>query len=295
MLLTKSSQMLRYSYAFTAIGTQWSIDTPVAISPVLKRELQQYIHAYTMRYSRFEPYSTVSQVARQGGSFTFPECDVPLFALYNDLYMRTQGKFSPLVGRTLEDLGYDAAYTLKPRTALRASQPLELLTQEGTVLTFSEPALLDIGAAGKGHLANRLADILKQHGHSEYTIDASGDIIHCGKATQEVVGLEHPFDSTQTIGHVTLQNQALCASAVSRRAWGERQHHIIDATTQKPVTDIVATWVIADEALIADGIATALFLCEPHVLSDAYSFEYVRMYRDGRIEYSTGFKEGIYE
>jgi thiamine biosynthesis lipoprotein len=59
------------------------------------------------------------------------------------------------------------------------------------------------------------------------------------------------------IGVVDLVNRALCASAVNRRTWGEGLHHVIDGRTRKPTTEVVATWVIADDAATADGLARA--------------------------------------
>ena len=90
------------------------------------------------------------------------------------------------------------------------------------------------------------------------------------------------------IGVVELRGDALCASAVNRRAWGDGLHHIIDATTGTPVRDMLATWVIADNAALADGIATALVFTEPPRLDEAFRFTYVRMSTTG-IEASSQF------
>jgi ApbE family protein len=79
-----------------------------------------------------------------------------------------------------------------------------------------------------------------------------------------------------------------CASAVNRRAWGDGLHHILDARTGTPVRDVLATWVIADNATLADGIATALFLTDPPRLNKTYRFTFVRMSANG-IEASPGF------
>ena len=61
-----------------------------------------------------------------------------------------------------------------------------------------------------------------------------------------------------------------------------------------PTKDIIATWVIADEAMIADGLATALFFVDAKKLNKQYDFEYVRMYANGSVEYSKYFAEKLY-
>jgi thiamine biosynthesis lipoprotein len=62
----------------------------------------------------------------------------------------------------------------------------------------------------------------------------------------------------------------------------------------KPTFEIVATWVIAEQTMIADGLATALFFVPPEQLREAFQFEYARMHYNGSLEYSPRFKEGIF-
>ena len=90
------------------------------------------------------------------------------------------------------------------------------------------------------------------------------------------------------VGVVELCGHALCASAVHRRAWGDGLHHILDARTGAPTRSVLATWVIADNAMLADGIATALFHADPSRLNEAYRFEFVRVSAHG-VETSPGF------
>jgi thiamine biosynthesis lipoprotein len=86
-----------------------------------------------------------------------------------------------------------------------------------------------------------------------------------------------------------LRDRALCASAVTRRAWGEGLHHELDARTGVPARDVVATWVVADDAATADGLATALFFTGAKDLARTFRFSYVRMFADGRAEISPNF------
>lgn len=58
---------------------------------------------------------------------------------------------------------------------------------KNNTLTLNEPALIDVGAAGKGLLVDGIAALLDD----DYVIDASGDLLHHADASA-VVGLEHP-------------------------------------------------------------------------------------------------------
>jgi hypothetical protein len=68
------------------------------------------------------------------------------------------------------------------------------------------------------------------------------------------VALEHLRDPDLVIGVTRVANQALCASAANRRTWGAGLHHILDARTGIPVRDTIASWVVADNTVLADGL-----------------------------------------
>jgi thiamine biosynthesis lipoprotein len=194
---------------------------------------------------------------------------------------------SPLVGRTLETMGYDRGYSLRPH-AQRAPVPRwedSIAFADGS-LTALRPLVLDVGAAGKGYLVDIVGRLLAAAGIDDFVVDASGDIVHAGKSPIRVA-LEHPLDPSKAIGVVSLANGALCASASNRRAWGDGLHHIIDATTGLPAERVIATWALAATGLEADGLATALFLAEPGRLAQTFDFDFVRMFANGRIERST--------
>src|SRR5439155_997606 len=65
-----------------------------------------------------------------------------------------------------------------------------------------------------------------------------------------------------------------------------RRPLVIDVGAGAPVRDVVATWVVADEAVTADGLATALFFTTPERLAEVFRFSYVRMFANGRAEIS---------
>lgn len=82
--------------------------------------------------------------------------------------------------------------------------------------------------------------------------------------------------------------RALCASAVGRRAWGDGLHHVLDARTGVPVRTVAATWAVAETAMHADAIATALFFEGGEKLAAEWGVSWVRMTTAGRVEWSPG-------
>lgn len=281
-------------FAFEALGTAWEISTDTPLELIEKDEIGALIETFDYTYSRFRADSLVTQMAENTGIYTFPEHARELFTFYETLYEMTNGQVTPLVGNALEALGYDAAYSfLQKAQPQKALEYKKVIKRKGIEVTVTRPVMLDFGAAGKGHLVDLVARLLESHGRNVYTIDASGDVFHKGDEPEEI-GLEHPFDADKIIGVVPLRNRALCGSAVTRRAWGKGLHHIIDPKTGEPTEGIIATWVVADTALMADGLATALFFTDPKVLLKKYNYEYVRVHSDKTVEYSPYFKEFLY-
>ena len=275
--------------AFEAIGAPWTITTPDPLPAGVAAAVGARIEQFDAVYSRFRPDSLVTAIAGGSGTWQFPPDAGPLFALYRTLYNATEGAMSPLVGARLEDLGYDRDYSLRPRNEVVDVPGWDdIMRWDGARLVTTAPVLVDVGAAGKGYLVDLVALVLRDAGVDEFLIDASGDLLHSGK-TPVRVGLEHPYDPTKAIGVCELSNAALCASAPGRRAWGAGLHHIVDATTGLPTETIAATWALAPSGLQADGLATALFFAAARALSASYTFEYVRMFPDSRIEYSRAF------
>lgn len=244
------------------------------------------VESFDRTWSRFRDDSLVARIAAEPGIWRFPSEAPALFALYRRLYEATHGAMSPLVGRTLETLGYDRAYSLRP-SATPAAVPAwdDAVAWDGEALTTVRPVVLDVGAAGKGYLVDLLTELLVEAGHDDLIVDGSGDLRHAGPEAMRV-GLEHPLDATKAIGIARVANGAICSSATNRRAWGTGIHHVIDATTGLPTSRVIATWAIAATALEADGLATALFFTDPARLAAEFDFQYVRMLASGGVEFS---------
>ena len=274
------------SLRFSAIGTDWQLDTALPMSADLEARLHARIDDFDRTYSRFRADSLVSAVAEAAGRYRFPDDACRLFDLYDGLFDSTHGAVTPLVGRALEQLGYDARYSLTRRgPGMPAPEWPDEVARDGSTVVTRSPVLIDVGAAGKGYLVDLVGELLHGGGVHAFVIDASGDLLVSGPEPT-VVGLEHPFDPSMAIGEVTLANRSICASGSNRRVWGEGLHHILDGRTGEPTREVIATWAIADTALLADGLATALFFADPSELADTFAFEWVRVYANGTAERS---------
>ncbi len=282
------------AWQFEAIGTSWQIDSAEPLDEQIQAEVLDRIDDFDRVWSRFRPDSLVSQMATRGGTWDVPDADL-LLGLYDELNDATGGRVNPLIGQALADLGYDSDYSLTRADEVSEVPLWQSVARIGSVITTTKPLVIDVGSAGKGLLVDLVADLLSKASLSEFTIDASGDIYHRG-AEPIRVALEHPADPTRAIGVVELEPEnALCGSATNRRAWGDGLHHVLDGRTGRPASDITATWVVVPQSCMqADGLATALFLAEPAQLVPRFTYEFVRMHADGRVEWSPQFPGEVF-
>ncbi len=283
---------------FDAIGTAWTIEiySPCNNRQVaaLRQRVLDRIAAYDAHYSRFRDDSLVAAMAAKAGTYMLPDDARPLFDIYQQLYTLSDGAVTPLIGQTLSDAGYDARYSLQPKAVHAPPAWDAVLVYRYPHLELKRPALLDVGAAGKGYLVDIIAAVLEAEGVKAYCVDAGGDMLYRMPDARPLrVGLEHPDNLGQIVGVASISNQSLCGSAGNRRAWGE-YHHIIDARTAVSPRHIKAVWVTAPSGLVADALTTALFFVPARTLASVFAFEYAIVYDDYALEQSAGFRADFF-
>ena len=271
------------TWRFDAIGTSWEIETVEALTAAQRSRVDAIIAGFDATWSRFRPDSLVTRLSVAGGQADTPSDAVAMLDAYRELSDATAGAVNPLVGRSLSALGYDAAHSLSARDPEPAPAECQsVLDWDAAQLSLASAAIIDVGALGKGRLVDLVAAELGDV-DGDLVVDASGDLSVRGEAR---IGLEHPFDPAKAIGIATIRDQALCASATNRRAWGDGLHHVLDARTGVPVRTWAATWAIADDAMHADAVATALFFDGGPQLAERWGVEWVRMSTAGAAEHS---------
>lgn len=277
---------------FDAIGTRWFLDLPDHLPEALRNEALRRVLAriavFDKHYSRFREDSLVTRMAHQTGAYELPPDAEPMMSLYEELYRLTEGAFTPIIGKTLVEAGYDASYSLKPGALSPVSSWSEAMTYQPPILTLHQPVLLDFGAAGKGYLIDIVAGILRDLGITQFCIDAGGDLLCTSEEKPFRIGLEHPLNTSQAIGVVEISSGSICGSSGNRRTWGEF-HHTIDPRTLQSPRHILATWVIAPHALLADALATCLFLSPAEKLHMRYDFAHCILFPDMTIDTSPNF------
>ncbi|CAM2744766.1 FAD:protein FMN transferase [Actinomyces slackii] len=289
------------TWSFPATGTTWRVSTAAPLAPALREEITALVEAFEQTWSRFRPSSLVSRAARgEMGpgpiSLGLPAGSAAMLDLYDVFHRLTEGRVDPLVGNDLVELGYDPllSFTVRDgapeRLGAVRGRPTwaQAVEHEGDALTLREPALIDIGAVGKGFLADLIGQTLEAAGAGDYLIDGSGDLlVHCARPVR--IGLEQPGRPGFVVGAVEISRGAVCGSGVDRRAWGEGLHHILDAVTGRPVQPVAAAWAMAPTCALADGLATALFTTAPERLASEIAYDFALLRTDGSASTSRTF------
>ncbi len=280
-------------FAYDSMGSHWEVRIWSELADDafdrIATEVKERSQLFDETYSRFIPTSLISRLADQTGVFDVPEELVVMLRMYHALYDASGRKLNPLVGHTISDLGYDAAYSLTPKEEIRSTPDLFETVRiiSGAQIEITKPCLIDLGALGKGFFVDRIADMLDSAGLTHYLVDGSGDIRYRGPEPF-TVGLEDPADTSQVLGTLALTEGAVCASGIYRRAWRDL-HHVIDPHESQPRRGIVASWAYARTAFEADALASCLFFANPKTLRTQFPFEYCVLYDDGSAITSPGF------
>ncbi len=169
---------------------------------------------------------------------------------------------------------------------------------ERYTVTLTKPqAGIDVGAFAKGYAGQLLAGSAAQLGLLGAVIDLGGNITLYGTHPQgrawqvDVASPEGGVAFRLSLaGGVTVSTAGDYQRYVERD--GVRYHHIIDPTTGYPATRYRAVTVIAADGLMADGLATALFLLseeEGATLAASYGAEVHWTRADGSTRSTDGF------
>ncbi len=260
MPLIKSN--FKQKHSFEAIGTSWTIEADEIDIEKIKARIAEF----DKNYSRFRTDSLVWAM-RTPGTYTLPDDAKPMFDLYQKLYYLTDGRMTPLIGTVMEQAGYDKDYSLTEKKLQTPPLWDEAIEYNFPILIVKQPILIDVGAIGKGYLIDIVGDLIE----GNFVIDAGGDIKV--KGVSQIIGLENPDNTNQVINTIEIKDKSIAGSSGNRRKWG-RFNHIIDPFKLESPKEIKAVWVVAETALLADALATALFFTKLEVIKEHFEFKY---------------------
>ncbi|KIH78231.1 hypothetical protein GFER_03910 [Geoalkalibacter ferrihydriticus DSM 17813] len=219
------------------------------------------------------PDSDVARLSRAAEGLEVAPETAAVLALGLDIARRSDGAFDLTLARLKELWDLEAQNPRVPRSeelaaALEGIGP-QALRLEGTRVYKAHPTLaVDLGGIAKGYAVDRAASVLEQAGIADASINAGGDLRLLGRRGERPwrIGIRHPRDAEEILTILDVSDRAVVTSGDYERFFekdGQRYHHIFDPRTGFPSTATQSVTLVADSAMLADALATAVFVLGP--------------------------------
>ncbi len=225
-----------------------------------------WFHEIEARCTRFNPASELMLLTARTG-IPVPASDILYEAVRFALMVaeETGGAFDPTVGHRMEARGYNREHRTGQSvvSAITADDDVSFgdvrLDPRNRTITLLRPLILDLGAVAKGLAVDAAARELQPF--RDFAIDAGGDVYMGGVSPNGkpwTVGIRHPRRDRELIDTLSISNHAVCTSGDY-----ERQDHILDPRAGTSARSVASATVVADSAMLADALATAVFVLGP--------------------------------
>lgn len=170
----------------------------------------------------------------------------------------------------------------------------------GTAAIARPGIRVHLGGIGKGYAVDRAIAILRRAGHSDFMIQAGGDLYVAGMAGDEPwrLGIQDPRgQGGDSFALLELSDATFSTSGDYERFFdrdGVRYHHILDPDTGQPARGCRSVTIVAREATYADGLSTGVFILGPDagmaLIEKLPDVEGVIVTADNRVLVSSGLK-----
>jgi thiamine biosynthesis lipoprotein len=267
------------------MGTAYSVtlrNLPPDIDPaVLQAGIGLVLHGIDARMSTYRADSEVSRFNSRCSTDWFPVSADTLRVIETGLRIGrlSSGAFDITVGPAVDRWGFGPSGRREPvrdaeQDRLRGRvdyRRIEASRVSGAIRKTRADAAIDLSGVAKGFAVDRVAEHIEAAGIADFLVDIGGEFRARGMGPHGrpwKLGIERPVAAEIAIYQaVKLEGRALATSG-DYRLWferdGQRYSHIIDPRTGWPVVgDLASVSIIADSAMSADALATAMMVLGP--------------------------------
>lgn len=265
----------------TAEGVAWG--TTYHITYCSDRDLHDSIVAVMRKVelsmSPFERQSVVSKL-NHGESDEVDSIFICVFNAARQVWLISDGAFDPTVAPAVNlwGFGYKSGMDVIDSLAIdsvRAMVGLEKCSLNGIMIVKDTGVEFDFSAITKGYGCDAVAAMLLRNGCGDYMVEIGGEITLGGENRRGEpwhIMIDSPVENDSAVVHDGLMVVKIsdCGIATSgnyrnyKRIGDVKVWHTIDPRTCRPAPrrSLSAT-VIAENALMADALATACMVMEP--------------------------------
>ena len=246
-----------------AFGSYWRISVAAGErGERLRARIESVIGSVDRAMSPYRADSEISRfnAARSTGWMAVTPATQSVVAAALSMAQRCQGAFDPTVGPLVGRYGFG------PITGRRSGDHRQLAVGAGAIRKHDAHLSLDLCGIAKGHALDGIVAALDGAGLGSFLFELGGEVFARGRHPSGrpwQVAIEDPrADATGLVHLVALDGQAIATSGNKVNGYevgGRRYGHIVDPLTGSAVgTDLQSVSVMADRALLADGLATGM-------------------------------------
>jgi thiamine biosynthesis lipoprotein len=275
-LLELSGSTMGTSYHIKLVAQSPGLPETASIEDLQSR-IDQRLATINGMMSTYRPDSDLSlfNASDQTDWIPVPAPLIGVVETAQTISVMSKGMFDVTVGPLVELWGFGPGErTTQPPDTEQIEKALENVGYKKLAVQVNPPALkktvpglhLDLSAIAKGYAVDQIAELLEQSGFERYLVEIGGELRangHKSGGRPWRVAIERPDPSGRSVQSIIeLRNQAMATSGDYRNFFehdGQRYSHTIDPTSGQSVRQRLASvTVLADECMIADGLATAL-------------------------------------
>jgi len=247
-----------------AFGSTWRVALPDGSKSEAVRTLVASVVAEINQ--AMSPYLAQSELSvfNRTDTLDWQSCSAPLATVAEhalEMSRFTQGAFDPTIGPLVNRFGFGPIHGAQAR-------PEDLSVTVGALRKAVSGLTLDLCGIAKGYALDRIVEGLPLIGITSALIELGGEVRTLGRhpdGRSWQVGIERPDAEPGIMTHIVAPaHLALATSGTGRQniALGQGGvSHLIDPRTGRPVEAAPASVsVLADTAMRADGLATALMV-----------------------------------
>ena len=200
---------------------------------------------------------------------------------------------------------YSPGGTYMPPTTDEINETLQLvdhskiIIEEGSI-TLQPNMSIILGGIAKGYSVDRAIESLKLDGITSGFVNAGGDGYFIGMNEKNVswnIGLQNPDQSAEAVTRMAISDMAVATSGNYERYFSDaaKVSHISDPRTGYSSQELISATVIANTAMDADALATAVFVLGENagieMIESLEGVECLIITDDKRIIRSSGFDD----
>lgn len=261
-----------------AIGTTYKIEYySNCDNSKINRGLDSIFLAINKSLSTYKSNSDISLINSGNKDVITDQLFQDVFNLSKDLYAKSDGYFDPTVGVLRNAYGFGDTKALKFITKRKVDSMMNYigfnkvkLLSNGKVLKENPKIYLDFNSIAKGYTIDKIVEFFRNKGIENLRVELGGEIRVFGKninyKNHWTIGIESINSSltNRTVrARLKLIDKAIAGSGNFRKyridpLTKEKYVHTINPLNGKAKqSDVLSSYVIADNCALADGYATA--------------------------------------